>query len=227
MECGTNSEFQKDEREDNVTRNIFKSMTFVGFAACFAFVISACNNPPEQVPVVQPVVQQPVVVQPVVQQPVVQPVVAPPPATPLVPIAEEPAAATGKAGTGGGGVDKAIAGPATTGDELVGNYMCQITSKEFPFGLNPPASGCRIYKAGDGSLKIGPVGRQAGISGSINDPKATGYFVVGTYNLSAVKLDIKARMLRKGTNEFSGKGRGVLNGDKANQINYTLTMTQQ
>ncbi len=208
-----------------MTRNIFKSMTFVGFAACFAFSVWACNNQPAQPPAVQqPVVQQPVV-QPVVQQPVVQPVVLPPPATPLIPIEEPAAASTGKAG--GGGVDKAIAGPATTGDELVGNYSCAITSKGFPFGLNPPASGCRIYKAGDGSLKIGPSGRQAGISGDINDPKATGFFVVGTYNLSAVKLEIKARMLRKGTNEFSGKGRGRLNGDKANQIDYTLTMTQQ
>ena len=190
---------------------------FVGFAACLVFSMSACNNQPAQ----PPAVQQPIV-QPVVQQPVVPP----PPATPLIPI-EEPAAATGKAGTGGGGVDKAISGPATTGDELVGNYMCAITSKGFPFGLNPPASGCRIYKAGDGSLKIGPSGRQAGISGDINDPKATGFFVVGTYSLSAVKLEIKARMLRKGTSEFSGKGRGRLNGDKANQIDYTLTMTQQ
>jgi len=199
----------------------------IGFSALFALAAIACNNQTEQAPVVQPVVQQPVVQQPVVAQPVVtQPVVAPPPATPLIPVDEEPVAATGKTGTGGAGIDKAISGPATTGDELVGNYMCQITSKEFPFGLNPPASGCRIYKAGDGSLKVGPSGRQ-GLSGSIQDPKAAGFHLVGTYNLSAIKVDIKARLLRKGGNEFSGKGRGVMNGDKANQINYVLTMTQQ
>jgi hypothetical protein len=209
-----------------VTRSIFKSMVSIVLGVVFALAVLGCNNQPEQAPVVQQPVVQPVVVQPVVQQPIVTPPPAPPPATPLIPIAEEPTA-TGGTGGGGGGVDKAIAGPATSGDELAGNYMCQITSKEFPFGLNPPASGCRIYKAGDGSLKVGPVGRQTGLSGTIDDPKAAGFHVVGTYNLSAVKLEIKARLLRKGTNEFSGKGRGRLNGDKANQINYTLTMTQQ
>ena len=154
-------------------------------------------------------------------------VAPPPPETPLIPIAEPVVDNTGKTGKGGGGVDKAIGGPATSGEELAGNYSCQITSKEFPFGLNPPPSGCRIYKAGDGNMKVGPVGRQSGLSGSISDPKAAGFHVVGTYNLSPLKLDIKARMLRQGPGKFSGKGRGVLNGDKANQVGYTLTMTQQ
>lgn len=215
-----------------MSRNSIRFIACLGALALVALVAFGCNNtadqPLPQLP--QAMVPQPVVVQPVFAQPVAPPVVQtpPPPETPLVPIAEPVAATTGKTGTGtGGGVDKAISGPKTTGDELVGNYTCQITSKEFPFGLNPPASGCRIYKAGDGSLKIGPVGRQAGISGSISDPKAAGFHVVGTYNLSPIKLDIKARMLRQGASKFSGKGRGVLNGDKANQINYTLTMTQQ
>ena len=196
----------------------------------FALVVLAvgCNNEPQLPQLPQAVVPQPVVPQPVVPQPVAPPVVVapPPPETPLVPIEEPVAVNTGKAGGQGGGVDKAIGGPATTGDELVGNYTCAITSKEFPFGLNPPPSGCRIYKAGDGSLKVGPSGRQGGVSGSISDPKAAGFHIVGTYNLSPVKLDIKARMLRKGAGKFSGNGRGVLNGDKANQIGYTLTMTQ-
>ena len=212
-----------------MTKKIFG---FIGFGALAlaALVAFGCNSEPQPLPQLpQAMVPQPVVAQPIVAQPVAPPVVqTPPPETPLVPIAEPVADAAGKTGTGGGGgIDKAITGPKTTGDELVGNYTCAITSKEFPFGLNPPASGCRIYKAGDGSLKIGPVGRQAGISGSISDPKAAGFHVVGTYNLSPIKLDIKARMLRKGAGKFVGKGRGVLNGDKANQINYTLTMTQQ
>ena len=209
-----------------MSKNIF-GLTVFGAMALVEVVVFGCNNEPQPLPQLpQAMVPQPVVAQPVVAPPVVQ--TPPPPQTPLVPIAEPVADTAGKTGTGGGGgIDKAITGPKTTGDELVGNYSCAITSKEFPFGLNPPPSGCRIYKAGDGSLKIGPVGRQAGISGSIGDPKAAGFHVVGTYNLSPIKLDIKARMLRKGVGKFSGKGRGVLNGDKANQINYTLTMTQQ
>ena len=207
-----------------MTKNIFRTVLCVG---ALALVVFGCNPEPQPLPqlpqaMIPPVVMAPVVAPPVVAPPVVTP---PPPETPLVAIAEPVVAGTGKTG-GGGGIDKAISGPATTGDELVGNYTCQITSKEFPFGLNPPASGCRIYKAGDGSLKIGPVGRQSGISGSISDPKAAGFHVVGTYNLSPIKLDIKARMLRQGATKFSGKGRGTLNGDKANQISYTLTMTQ-
>ncbi|MCK9462923.1 MAG: hypothetical protein M0R80_25150 [Proteobacteria bacterium] len=213
-----------------MTKNHSGSFARFVAPALVALVVFGCSSEPQQLPQLpQPVIAQPVVPQPVIAQPIVpQPVVvAPPPETPLVPI-EEPVAETTTTGKGtGGGVDKAISGPATTGDELVGNYMCQITSKEFPFGLNPPASGCRIYKAGDGSLRIGSVGRQAGISGTISDPKAAGFHVVGTYNLSPVKLDIKARMLRKGAGKFSGAGRGVLNGDKANKISYTLTMTQQ
>jgi len=214
-----------------VTKINFGSFACLCALALVALVTFGCNNEPQQLPQLpQPVIAQPVIAQPVVAPPVVAPPVVqtpPPPETPLVAIEEPAAAETGKTGKGGGGVDKAISGPATTGDELVGNYMCAITSKEFPFGLNPPPSGCRIYKAGDGGLRIGPVGRQAGISGTISDPKAAGFHVVGTYNLSPIKLDIKARMLRKGANKFSGSGRGVLNGDKANQINYTLTMTQQ
>jgi hypothetical protein len=213
-----------------VIRNIIRLAVCLCALALVALVAFGCNNtadqPLPQLPqaVVPPIVTAPVVAPPpVVTAPVVTP---PPPETPLVPIAEPVVADTGKTGKGGGGIDKAISGPATTGDELVGNYTCQITSKEFPFGLNPPASGCRIYKAGDGSLRIGPVGRQGGISGTVTDPKAAGFHVVGTYNLSPIKLDIKARMLRQGATKFSGKGRGVLNGDKANQINYTLTMTQ-
>ena len=213
-----------------MTKNHFGSFACFIALALVTLVVFGCNSEPQQLPQLpQPVIMQPVVAQPVIAQPVVaQPVVAaPPPETPLVPI-EEPVAETTTTGKGtGAGVDKAISGPATTGDELVGNYTCQITSKEFPFGLNPPASGCRIYKAGDGGLRIGPVGRQSGISGTISDPKAAGFHVVGTYNLSPIKLDIKARMLRKGAGKFSGAGRGVLNGDKANKINYTLTMTQQ
>jgi len=213
-----------------VTQNIIRSAVCLGALALAALVAFGCNNtadqPLPQLPqaMIPPVMAPPVVAPPVAPPPVVQ--APPPPETPLVPIAEPVVADTGKTGKGGGGIDKAISGPATTGDELVGNYTCQITSKEFPFGLNPPASGCRIFKAGDGSLKIGPVGRQGGINGTVTDPKAAGFHVVGTYNLSPIKLDIKARMLRQGANKFSGKGRGVLNGDKANQINYTLTMTQ-
>jgi len=208
-----------------VTKNIFGTMLCV---CALALVVFGCKSEPQQLPqlpqaVIPPVVMAPVVAPPVVAPPIVTP---PPPETPLIAIAETVTETTGKTGGGGGGIDKAISGPATTGDELVGNYTCQITSKDFPFGLNPPASGCRIYKAGDGSLKIGPVGRQGGISGTISDPKAAGFHVVGTYNLSPIKLDIKARMLRQGATKFSGKGRGVLNGDKANQIAYTLTMTQ-
>jgi hypothetical protein len=211
-----------------VSRKIFGSVVCLSALALVALVAFGCNNTDQPLPQLPQAVIPPPVVAPVAPPPVAPPPVVqapPPPETPLVPIAEPAVANTGKTGTGGG-IDKAISGPATTGDELVGNYQCQITSKEFPFGLNPPASGCRIYKAGDGSLKIGPVGRQAGISGSISDPKAAGFHVVGTYNLNPIKLDIKARMLRQGANKFSGKGRGVLNGDKANQINYTLTMTQ-
>jgi hypothetical protein len=211
-----------------VTKNTFRSVACACALAITALVVFGCNTEPQPLPQLPQAVIPPVVTAPVVAPPVVAPppvVTPPPPETPLIAIAETEPVTTGKTG-GGGGIDKAISGPATTGDELVGNYTCQITSKDFPFGLNPPPSGCRIYKAGDGSLKIGPVGRQGGISGTVSDPKAAGFHVVGTYNLNPIKLDIKARMLRQGANKFSGKGRGVLNGDKANQISYTLTMTQ-
>jgi hypothetical protein len=216
-----------NEREATVIKNIFGTTLCIG---ALALAVVGCNNEPQPLPqlpqaVVPPVVATPVVAPPVVAPPVVTP--PPPPETPLLPIEEPVAATPGKGGKGGGGIDKAISGPATTGEELAGNYTCQITSKEFPFGLNPPPSGCRIYKAGDGSMKVGPIGRQGGISGSISDPKAAGFHIVGTYNLNPIKLDIKARMLRQGAGKFSGKGRGVLNGDKSNQISYTLTMTQQ
>jgi hypothetical protein len=159
---------------------------------------------------------------------------AAPPPTPLIPISdvqEEETAETPK-GKGGkfAGIDKALPGPETPGDELVGNYSCSLDGKGLSLGpLKLPAFGCRIYRADDGTLRLGPTSRSAtSLSGKITDTKATGFFISGTYNFPGNKMDVKARMKRQGTsNNFSGRGRGRLNEDKANQITYTLTMTRK
>jgi len=209
------------------------------FAVCLtivvlAFLVGACDllKGSEPAPVAAPV---PVAVPAPAPVPVVAPTPAPaaPPRTELVAI-EQPAATVDVPGTGvkkpaadkGDNVDAPIAGPATEGDELLGNYTCAITSNDFPMGISPPPSGCRIFRAGDGSLKVGPTGG-AGLKGNITDPKAAGFHIQGTYNLGPLgKFDLKARMARKGEGDFAGAGKGALNGNKEKEMKFKLTMTR-
>ncbi len=216
-------------------RNTFKSSLLFVLAA---FVILGCDSgqqtefpgvmqaPPAQIPPVQ----NPV---PVAAPP--QPVAAPatPPPTPLMPVAEASKTTDNTKRSKGKGdtVDKPLPGPKTPGDELVGNYSCKLNSKGLPLGpFKLPAFGCRIFKADDGGLKLGPTSRSiATLRGTIKDSTAAGFFVIGGYKFPGNNLSIKARMQRKpgGKAVYSGKGRGMLNKDKSSKIQYTLTMTRQ
>lgn len=177
----------------------------------------------------------PIAVAPVMPAPqaMPQPQVMPPPPTPLMPIVQEvavPAKATGGSGGGGGNVDAKIKGPATTGEELLGNYSCALDSKkvDFPLGVKLPPFNCRIYQAGDGTLKLGPTSQSmASVSGTITDPKAAGFHVVGKATFANQSLGIKMRMVRKGVDKFEGSGKGAMNDAKKSMVTYTLVMTKQ
>lgn len=195
-----------------------------------AMGIIGCNTQTEQPapPVVAPAPAPAVAPAPA---PAPAPAVPAPPRTELIPIDQPQEAVasgtpSGKGRTKGpGGVDAPISGPATEGDELLGNYTCQITSDEFPMGINPPPSGCRITKAGDGSLNIRPTGN-IGLRGNVTDPKAKGFFINGSYNVGLGQFKVKARMIRQGANSFKGNGRGTMNDNKDKAIKYKLTMTK-
>jgi hypothetical protein len=155
---------------------------------------------------------------------------AAPPATPLVPIGEpttEVAQPTPK--KGGGSIDAPLPGKKTEGDELVGNYQCNLDSKKLKLGpFKAPPFGCKIFKAGDGSLKVASTSEGAGsMKGNVKDQTVAGFFIVGSYTIAGNKLDIKARMKLKGAGKYVGSGRGRFNDDKSEQIGYTLTMTRQ
>lgn len=160
------------------------------------------------------------------------PAVQTPPATPLIPVGDidntpAPSVSTGKK-VGSGGIDKKLPGPATSGDELVGGYTCQINSKKLQIGpIKLPSFGCRIYKASDGSLKVGSTSQGAGsLKGNVQDQTAVGFFIAGKYEMGGNSLSIKAKMKLSGATKYVGNGRGRLNNDKSTQIKYTLTMTR-
>ena len=134
-----------------------------------------------------------------------------------------------KGGGKGGSIDKPLPGEETGGDELLGNYTCQVDSKKLQLGpFKTPPFGCKIFKAGDGKLKVASSAEGAGsIKGSVTDSTAAGFFINGKYEVAGNNLKIRARMKRKDEKKYVGRGRGRFNDDKANQINYKLTMTKK
>ena len=180
----------------------------------------------EQVLPPQPPAPAPQPVAPVVAPTAPAPPAEPPP-TPLIPVLEEKK--TGKAKTDT--VDKPLPGPTTSGEELLGNYTCRLDSGELKIGpLKLPGFGCRIYKAGDGSLKVGSTAQgAASISGNLTNPTAAGFFIQGGYQLPGNKISLKARMVRSAGPkvQFKGNGRGTVNDDKSHKIEYSLTMVKR
>ncbi|MCP4606895.1 MAG: hypothetical protein GY847_41365 [Proteobacteria bacterium] len=214
-----------------MSTNIYKGLWLSVLAA---LLILGCDSGQEAI-------QPPAPVPPPVQQaPVLQPVAAPvvPPPTPLVPVAAAVDAKPAgddlrhtKRKAKADGVDKALPGEKTEGDELIGNYSCKLDSKDLPLGpFKLPALGCRIFKADDGSLKLGPTSPGiASIRGKIESPTQGGFFVTGGYKFPGNKLGIKVRMQRKPGAKavYAGKGRGMLNKDKSTKRVYTLNMTKK
>ncbi len=215
-----------------MSKNIWKA---VMFSVLVSLLISGCDSGQQtSVPVVQPPAPQPM---PPVPQPVAVAPVAPPP-TPLVPIAEaveEQSANKGgrqaKRKSGGDSIDKPLPGNKTGGDELVGNYSCKLNSKDLPLGpFKLPGFGCRIFRANNGDLRIGPSSPGiAAIRGKIDNPTDTGFFIAGGYQFPGNKLSIKVRMKRKAgaKPEYAGKGRGMLNKDKSTKKEYTFEMKKK
>ena len=191
------------------------------FCCLFVLVLGCDLFSEEQAPA--PVQPPPAPVQPT-PLPVAEPPPAPqPPATPLAAVEKET-----KSSGGGGSIDKPLPGNKTNGDELLGNYTCKLQSKDLPFGLQPPGTGCRIFRDGKDNLRIGPTDRDSGLQGNIQDTKTSGFFVVGKYEMVGNTLSIKARMKKKGAKKYSGNGRGRLNDSKGKQqINYMLIMTKK
>ena len=157
---------------------------------------------------------------------------AAPPATPLIPISDEPAVAAPapKKSTGSGSsIDKKLPGSETSGDELIGNYSCDVNSKQLSIGpFKTPPFGCKIYRAGDGSLKVASSAEGAGsFKGNVNNQTAAGFFINGKYEIAGNALTIKSRLTTSGVGKYSGKGEGKFNDDKSNKIKYTISMTRK
>ncbi len=215
-----------------MSENILKALAFCALGTLF--ILGCDTGQPAPAPqAVQPApLPQPI-------QPAPQPVAAPvaPPPTPLMPVVDaepEKPADDGARPRGKGkvdGIDKPLPGKATEGDELIGNYSCKLDAKGLPLGpFKLPEYGCRIFRADDGKLRLGPTSRSiASLRGEVQSPTQAGFFVVGGYKFPGNRLDVKARMKLKpgGKVVYSGKGRGTLNKDKSNKINYTLTMTRK
>jgi hypothetical protein len=216
-----------EHRRNIVPKRFCKELVLGVLAALFVIGCTAAEPAPAPQPAPPPMpIAQPAPI------PVPAPVVAPP-ATPLTPVAEEVAADDDPVkprGSGVAGVDKPLPGKDTTGEELLGNYTCKVDVKGMSLGpFKLPGVGCRIFKADDGAVKLGPVSKSVGsLRGNISDSTSAGFFVTGAYTFPGNKLAIKSRMKRKGTsNEYSGKGRGMLNGDKSNKIQYTMSMVKK
>ena len=225
-----------------MSRNIIMTLALFVLVASVVTGCKAGQNEGEaqsaqvQLPAAQPIQQLPAPVP--VAAPQVQ---AAPPPTPLIPLAAEPGEAVASKGTGTGkvrpkvpgvdGVDVPLPGNKIQGDELIGNYGCVLDAEGLPLGpFKLPALGCRIYRADDGTLRLGPTTQNiAAIQGTIENPTDTGFFVVGGFKFPGNKLNIKARLQKKPGAEtvYSGKGRGMLNEDKNMQKNYTLTLTKK
>ncbi len=206
-----------------MSKKILLGLVFFGV---IMIVLAGCDNRPDmQLP---PATQPPVLAPPVappVAPPLVAPPVAvvdttpPPPDTPLIPVVPD------KPKTGGGtGVCK-LPGPATPGDELVGNYMCNLDIKGLPFGFKPPAFGCRIVATGNGNFRLAPTGQRGGFT--VTETKLSGFKLDGKYGFSGQKLQVNTCMKVKGPGKYSGSGSGILNDDKKNRVKYTMTVTRQ
>jgi hypothetical protein len=204
-----------------------KARILSGLALCavVVFVMVGCKSEPPAPPP-PPVAPAPVPVAPPPPPPVVVP--PPPPATPLVPVAEETAAPE-EGGKGGGNVDKALPGKETTGEELAGPYQCMVDMKFGP--IKAPSFGCSIKAKEGGGYKVGPARENAAagvLKGDITNSTTAGFMLVAKYTYSGQNLEIKGRLLRQGTKEtYSGKCRGVLNGDKSTAQDYKVSMTKQ
>ncbi|MCU0663948.1 MAG: hypothetical protein MUC50_16680 [Myxococcota bacterium] len=210
---------------------MFKPVSMILTLLCLIGIVALVGCNAQEQPVPQPIAVAPVMPVP---QPIPQPQMTPPPPTPLLPVVQEepqPATGSGKGGGGGGGnVDAKIKGPATSGEELIGAYSCTLDSKkiDLPLGIKLPPFGCRIYQGGDGTLKLGPTSQSiASVAGTITDPKAAGFHVVGKATFANQTMGIKVRMVRKGVDTFSGSGKGAMNDDKKSAVSYTLVMTKQ
>jgi hypothetical protein len=212
-----------------VSKNISKTFLSALLAAVMAIFICSCNEPASAPP--PPVAQAPATPPPPpvqIQAPAAVPTA--PPATPLVPVGDAPATEESEpTPRKGDSIDTPLKGPATPGDELVGNYSCDIDSKKLSIGpFKTPPFWCKIFKAGDGSLKLASTSEGAGsMKGDIKDSTAEGFFVIGKYLMAGNSLAIKVKMKLKGPGKYSGKGRGRFNDDKTNAIDYILTMTKK
>ena len=223
--------------EETVSKKILFGLVFFGV---MMIALAGCDNkldmplppavqPPGLAPPMAPPVGLPPVAAPPVAPPVGLPPVAvvdttpPPPDTPLIPIGDDPG--TDKPKTGGKtGVCK-LPGPDTPGDELVGNYMCNLDIKGLPFGFKPPAFGCRIAAAGNGKFRLTPNGQRSGFT--ITETKLSGFKLDGKYGFSGQKLQVNTCMRAKGPGKYKGSGSGILNDDKKNRVKYTMTVTRQ
>lgn len=212
--------------EEIVSKNILSGLVLF---VVIIIALAGCNNAPDMQlpPATQPPVMAPPIAPPVAP-PVIQPPVAvvdttpPPPDTPLIPVVADKPKTGG--GTGGTGVCK-LPGPATPGDELVGNYMCNLDVKGLPFGFKPPAFGCRIVATGNGKFRLTPNGQRGGFT--ITETKLSGFKLDGKYSFSGQKLQVNTCMRAKGPGKYRGSGSGILNGDKKNRVKYTMTVTRQ
>ena len=218
--------------------NIIGKVSMLAILASI-ILVAACNNSDQasQQQQLQPAPQQQVAppqqVAPVQAAPVAT--TTAPPATPLMPVGDtvdspSDSSSSSKGSTGGkANIDKPLPGQATSGDELLGAYSCRIDSKQLQIGpIKLPPFGCKIFKAGDGSLKVGSTSDGAGsIKGDVKDQTAAGFFITGKFEMSGNNLAIKARMQTKGVGKYVGSGRSRLNDDKSAQISYTLTMTRK
>ncbi len=204
--------------------------------SCIWFLATACNS--EQPPV------QPVQVAPQIPvQPPVAPVAPVAPAAPVEPATDTaPAAApalvpeptptpsTPKKSTGTStNIDKPLPGKETSGEELIGNYMCAIDSKQLQLGpFKAPPFGCKITPTGDGGLRLSSTSDSSGsIKGTIQNQTDAGFFVNANYEMAGNALKIKARMTVAGPGKYSGSGQSTINDDKSTKISYKLTMTKQ
>ncbi len=209
------------------------NLSVVALSGAF-LLLTACKDqqpaPPAQTP---PPAQVAPAAPAVPTAPVQAAAPAAPPATPLIPVDDTPPAVapiTAPKSTGAGaGIDKAIPGKETSGDELIGNYACAVDSKQLSLGpFKVPPFGCKIFRSGDGSLKIASSAEGAGsFKGSVANQTAAGFFVNARYEVAGNSLVIKARMTTAGAGKYAGRGRGRFNDDKSNQINYKLTMTRK
>jgi hypothetical protein len=235
----------KNARRDIVNRNIL-----LGLALCtgVALVIIACDNSPA-VPLPPPPAQAPPPMMPqgmpgmpgmqgMPGMPGMQPGVPTPPTPPVAPVAEPPLPRTELIPISDvvPEPDKIVKvkkevcnlpGPASPGDELVGNYQCNLKLDKPILGLQPPAFGCAIKPGSEGKFFVTNTSRDVTLKGPITETKAAGFRVQGTFKYTALELAIGSCMKTKGVGKYKGSCNAVLNQDKKNKLKCTLEMTRQ